>query len=62
MARTTCGLRGPVNSGALSQDRAAGHADEYTQTQKAYRKLIVPYIDLLLGRKIKQGRWLSLAR
>lgn len=25
------------------------------QTQNAYRKLIVPYIDLPLGRKIKQG-------
>jgi len=51
-----------VNSGALPRDRAAGCKDEYIQVQNAYRKLIVPHVDLPLGRKIKQGRWLSLER
>jgi Putative metallopeptidase len=51
-----------VKSGALPKERAEGCTDEYAQIQNAYRKLIVPHIDLPLGRKIKQGRWLSLER
>jgi hypothetical protein len=51
-----------VESGALPKDRAEGCADEYVQVQQAYRKLVVPHIDLKLGRMIKQQRWLSLEK
>jgi hypothetical protein len=49
-----------VNSGALPRERAAGCQAEYEQTQNAYRKLIMPHIDLEVGRQVKVHRWLSL--
>jgi hypothetical protein len=42
-----------VRKGYLPESRAEGCADEYKQVDYAYRKLIRPYVDESLRRKVK---------
>lgn len=51
-----------VKTGALPDERAQGCADEYEQIEHAYRTLIMPHIDLALGRLIKKERWLAIEK
>ena len=48
-----------VTVGQLPRERAEGCADEYAQFDRAFRKLIRPYVDQRLARKVRARNWLS---
>ena len=47
-----------VSKGYLPQDRSEGCEDEYAQVDRAFRRLIMPSIDVKLARSLHK-RWLS---
>ena len=48
-----------VKNGYLPESRAEGCGDEYKQVDYAYRKLIAPYVDRSVRRKIKPEQHLT---
>jgi hypothetical protein len=47
-----------VSKGYLPQDRAEGCEDEYAQLDYAFKRLIVPSVDVKLARNLHK-RWLA---
>jgi hypothetical protein len=50
---------GAVTTGQLPAERAEGCEAEYRQVQKAFERLIRPYVSRSLARKVRQKRWLD---
>ncbi len=46
-----------VEKGQLPKARAEGCADEYAQVAHAMQKLIRPYIDQTLAKRVRAKRW-----
>lgn len=56
-------LFGPaIQRGALPADRAEGCADEFTQVDRAFRRLILPHIDLSVLQRVLARDSLTLGR